>query len=108
MGCRSMKPLLALLFCAVPLLAGPVRAEGRGPITIGLLLTLSGPGAVLGQHARDGFELYVKQHGGRLGGRDVNLVVVDDELKPDVAVARARRLIEQDKASFVVGPVFSN
>jgi branched-chain amino acid transport system substrate-binding protein len=103
-----MKSLLALLFCAVPLLAGPARAEGQGPITVGLLLTLSGPGAVLGQHARDGFELYVKQHQGRLGGRDANLVVVDDELKPDVAVARARRLIEQDKASFVVGPIFSN
>ena len=46
--------------------------------------------------------------GGMLGGREVKLEIVDDELKPDVAVARARRLVEQDKADFVVGPIFSN
>lgn len=98
---------------AAALLVMPARLQAQttpapAPITIGLLVTLSGPGAVLGKHARDGFELAVKQHGGKLGGREVNLVVADDELKPDVAVARARRLVEQDHASFVVGPIFSN
>lgn len=87
--------------------AAPIAAPGAQPLTIGMLLTLSGPGAILGQHARDGFELALKQRGGRLGGRVVNLVVVDDEQKPDVAVARATRLVEQDKAEFVVGPIFS-
>ena len=43
-----MKSLLALAFCAALLCPGPVRAEGQGPLTVGLLLTLSGPGAVLG------------------------------------------------------------
>lgn len=103
-----IKALLPLLLSAALLATGGARAEGNGPITVGLLVTLSGPGSVLGQHARDGFELALKQRHGRLGGRDVNLVVVDDELKPDVAAARARRLIEQDRADFVVGPIFSN
>ena len=102
---RYALPLLCSLAFAA---AGPARAEGQGPLTVGLLVTLSGPGAVLGQHARDGFELALKQRHNRLGGRDVNLVVVDDELKPDVAAARTRRLIEQDKADFIVGPIFSN
>ena len=100
--------MYTLLFAIALAAGGHARAEGNGPITVGVLVTLSGPGAVLGQHARDGFELALKQHHGQLGGRDVNFVVVDDELKPDVAVARARRLIEQDKAAFVVGPIFSN
>jgi branched-chain amino acid transport system substrate-binding protein len=102
-----MKALLPLIVCALAA-AVPARAEGQGPITVGFLVTLSGPGAVLGQHARDGFALYLKQHHQQFGGRDVNFVVVDDELKPDVAAARARRLIEQDRATFVVGPIFSN
>ena len=96
-----------VLAVALSLLGGLAQAQ-TGPLTVGMLVTLSGPGAVLGQHARDGFELALKQRGGKLGGRDVNLVVVDDELKPDVAVARAKRLVEQDKADFVVGPIFSN
>ena len=91
------------------LLASALAAQAQpGPLTVGFMVTLSGPGAVLGQHARDGFMLALQQRGGKLGGRDVNLLVVDDELKPDVAVARARRLVEQDCADFVVGPIFSN
>ena len=97
-----------LLAAAAIVLGFPAAAQSPKPLTVGVLVTLSGPGAVLGQHARDGFQLALKQRGGKLGGRDVNLVVVDDELKPDVAVARARRLVEQDGADFVVGPIFSN
>jgi branched-chain amino acid transport system substrate-binding protein len=98
---------LALAFLATAAL--PVTAWAQpGPVTVGIMVTLSGPGAVLGQHARDGFQLFVTQHGGKLGGREANVLVVDDELKPDVAVTRARKLVESDHADFVVGPIFSN
>ena len=93
--------------CGAVLAAAPALAQG-GPLSVGMIVTLSGPGAVIGTHARDGFALALKQHGGKLGGRDVTFTVVDDELKPDTAVARARRLVEQDHAEFVVGPIFSN
>jgi branched-chain amino acid transport system substrate-binding protein len=77
-------------------------------LKIGVMVTLSGPSAVLGQQARDGFAMAVKDLGGKLGGREVELVVVDDELKPDVAVTKAKGLVERDKVEFVVGPIFSN
>jgi branched-chain amino acid transport system substrate-binding protein len=63
---------------------------------------------VLGQQARDGFQLAVKDLGGKLGGREVDVIVVDDELKPDVAVTKVKGLLERDKVDFVVGPIFSN
>ncbi len=100
--------ILAAIVAAIVAGAPACGAWAQEKLNVGMLVTLSGPGAVLGQHARDGFELAVKQRGGKLGGRDVNLVVVDDELKPDVAVARAKRLLEQDRAEFIVGPIFSN
>jgi branched-chain amino acid transport system substrate-binding protein len=71
-------------------------------------VTLSGPAAALGQQVRDGFALGVKDLGGKMGGRDVEVVVVDDELKPDVAVTKVKGLLERDKVDFVVGPIFSN
>ena len=52
--------------------------------------------------------LALKELGGKLGGRDVELLVQDDELKPDVAVSKVKAFIERDKVDFVVGPVFSN
>ena len=94
------------LAAAFGLAAAPAMAQEK--LKIGLLLTLSGPSAVLGQQARDGFQLAVKDMGGKLGGRDVEVIVVDDELKPDVAVTKVKGLLERDKVDFVVGPIFSN
>ena len=95
-----------LALAAVAGLAAPALAQEK--IRIGVVTTLTGPAAVLGQQLRDGFNLAVKDLGGKLGGREVEIVVADDELKPDVAVTKVRGLLERDKVAFVVGPVFSN
>ena len=50
----------------------------------------------------------MKQLGGKLGGVETEVVVVDDELKPDVAVGKVKGLLERDGVQFVVGPIFSN
>src|SRR5262245_16506250 len=77
-------------------------------LRIGIMAVLSGPQAVLGGQLRDGFMLGVKHAGGKLGGLQTTVIVQDDELKPDVAVGKAKQLIERDKVDFVVGPIFSN
>src|SRR6185312_4952758 len=83
-------------------------AVAQEKIKIGVIVTLSGPAAALGQQVRDGFALGVKDLGGKMGGKDVDVVVVDDELKPDAAVIKVKGLLERDKVDFVVGPIFSN
>ncbi|UFW84585.1 ABC transporter substrate-binding protein [Bradyrhizobium barranii] len=84
----------------------PSLAEEK--IKLGVVVTLSGPAAALGQQVRDGFALAVKDLGGKMGGRDVEVIVADDELKPDAAVTKVKGLLERDKVDFVVGPIFSN
>ena len=83
-------------------------AAAQEKLRIGLVLTLSGPAAALGQQVRDGFNLAVKDLGGKMGGREVEIVAADDELKPDAAVTKVKGLLERDKVDFVVGPIFSN
>src|ERR1700760_4637567 len=97
---------LAGVAFALGLTAGPAVAQDK--IKVGVIVTLSGPAAVLGQQARDGFALALKDLGGKMAGRDVEMVAVDDELKPDAAVNKVRGLLERDKVDFVVGPIFSN
>ena len=87
---------------------GMVGAQAQEPLKIGLVSVLSGPQATLGQQVRDGFQLAIKDLGGKIAGRPVEVIVLDDELKPDVAVSKVRGLLEKDKVDFVVGPVFSN
>jgi branched-chain amino acid transport system substrate-binding protein len=84
----------------------PAAAEEK--IRIGVIATLSGPAAALGQQVRDGFALAVKDLGGKMNGKDIEVTVVDDELKPDIAVTKVKGLLERDKVDFVVGPIFSN
>lgn len=83
-------------------------AEAQDKLKVGVIATLSGPPAVLGQQLRNGFQLAVKDLGGKLGGREVEVIVQDDELKPDVAVNKVKALVDRDKVDFVVGPIFSN
>jgi branched-chain amino acid transport system substrate-binding protein len=97
---------LAGLGLAAGLLTQPALAADK--IKIGVIVTLSGPAAALGQQVRDGFNLAIKDLGGKMAGREVEVVVADDELKPDAAITKVKGLLERDKVDFVVGPIFSN
>src|SRR4029078_11161955 len=83
-------------------------AAAQDKIRIGLIYTLAGPASALGQQSKNGFELALKDLGGKMGGKEVELFVADDELKPDVAIQKVRGLLERDNVDFVVGPIFSN
>jgi branched-chain amino acid transport system substrate-binding protein len=102
-----IKPKLIVALAASFLLS-IAAAQAQDNLKIGLIATLSGPPAVLGQQMRNGFTLAVKTLGGKLGGRDVDVVVADDELKPDEAISKVKELIDRNKVDFVVGPIFSN
>src|SRR6195952_1864709 len=103
-----MKYVLRCAGLAVLISVAAGQAVAQEKLKIGVIVTLSGPAAALGQQVRDGFNLAVKDLGGKMGGRDVEVVVADDELKPDGAVTKVRGLLERDKVDFVVGPIFSN
>jgi branched-chain amino acid transport system substrate-binding protein len=94
------------LAIATVLISAPAQAQEK--LKVGVIATLSGPPAVLGQQLRNGFNLAVKDLNGKLGGREVEVLVADDELKPDLAVTKVKAFVERDKVDFVVGPIFSN
>ncbi|MEY4139308.1 MAG: hypothetical protein RLZZ371_1490 [Pseudomonadota bacterium] len=94
--------LTATLLC----LAGSTMAADK--VKVGMLSTLSGPGAALGIDIRDGFNLAVKHGNGKFGGLPVEVIVADDQAKPDAARQTADRLVKQDKVDFMTGVVFSN
>lgn len=103
-----MNKIYSALAIGAALTLGLGAAEAQEKLKIGVIATLSGPPAVLGQQLRNGFQLAVKELGGKLGGREVEVIVQDDELKPDVAVNKVKALLDRDKVDFVVGPIFSN
>lgn len=77
-------------------------------VKVGFLGTLSGPSAANGRDQLDGFRLALEQLGGKLGGVDAQLVVEDDQMKPDAALTGATRLLEREKVDVVVGLTFTH
>lgn len=78
-------------------------AEG-GKVKVGMITTLSGGGAGLGIDSRDGFLLAAK-----LAGNDnLEIVVEDDQRKPDIAVQLADKMIQSEKVDVLTGIVWSN
>jgi len=108
-----MKPtashLLRLTLAATATLAlFTNQALAASAVKVGMLSTLSGPGAGLGVDIRDGFNLALKHSGGKLGGLSTEVIVADDQGKPDAAKQTADRLIKHDHVDFMTGVVFSN
>src|SRR3989440_10168886 len=77
-------------------------------IRVGFVSTLSGPSAALGVDIRDAFQLAVKLNGGRLGGVPAEVLVGDDQFKPDVGRQLAEKYVRSDRVNFLTGIVFSN
>jgi branched-chain amino acid transport system substrate-binding protein len=97
---------LAGLAAATVLLQSAAAAADR--IRIGFISTLSGPSAALGVDIRDGFQLAVKMAGGKVGGFPAEVLVGDDQFKPDVGRQLAEKNVRLDKVNFLTGMVFSN
>jgi branched-chain amino acid transport system substrate-binding protein len=83
--------------------SAPVAAQQV--IKIGLLATLEGPFAAGGQDSMRGADLAVKQRGGMVAGKKIQIIKASSDAKPDVAVNATRKLVEQDKVDIMVGPL---
>lgn len=97
--------------------AGAVAAAGfiptrfaigqTAPVKVGFLLPYSGTYAALGNNITEAFKLYVDERGGKLGGRPVEYVALDDESDPAKAPENTNKLVTRDKVDVVVGTVHS-
>ena len=87
-------------------LAAPALAQGA-PLRVGLMLPFSGTFAALGENIAAAFELQLAERGGKMGGRTIELVRLDDESNPANAVQNVDRLLGRDKAEVLVGTVHS-
>ncbi len=87
--------------------AATADAQTKGePIKVGAVLSLTGPGAGLGQPERAGILLATQtiNAGGGISGRPINVIIEDDGSKPDIAKTKAERLIFDEKVVVMIGP----
>jgi branched-chain amino acid transport system substrate-binding protein len=104
-----VKRIASTLIAALALAgAAPLAlAQSGPPLKVGLMLPYTGTYAALGNAIENGFRLYVNEQGGKLGGRQIEFVKVDDESEPSKATDNINKLIKRDNVDVVVGTVHS-
>jgi len=80
-------------------------AAERPPVKIGLLVSYTGIAPLQAKGVSDGVELAVAEVGQKAGGRAIQLVKEDSEFNPTVGLTKVRRLVEEQKVNFIVGPI---
>ena len=103
---RSLLAVVVLTLSCSFVAAGPALAQA--PVKIGVLAPVTGIFASFAKDIIDGAQLYHGESGGQLGGRKLELIVEDYQVRPDVAVTKIRKLGEQDHVQAVVGIVLSS
>jgi branched-chain amino acid transport system substrate-binding protein len=85
----------------------PAQAQGLPKLKVGLMLPYTGTFAALGNAIENGFRLHVAEQGGKLGGREIEFVKVDDESDPSKATDNVNKLIKRDNVDVLIGSVHS-
>src|SRR5471030_2831731 len=92
-------------------LASPfiIKARGETPLRIGMVDPLTGVYAAVAQNEVMGAKLAVQQINAKGGilGRPIELLVEDSANDVGVGVQKARKLIERDQVTFLIGDVNS-
>jgi len=78
------------------------KQQSSSSVKVGMITTLSGGGSGLGIDVRDGFLLAVKDN------KNIQVIVKDDQRKPDIAVQIADKMIQSDKVDVLTGIIWSN
>ncbi|MEJ8856559.1 ABC transporter substrate-binding protein [Variovorax robiniae] len=94
-------PKLNRILLAAALVAGMSSALAAD-LKIGLVSSLSGPVAALGIPYEKGIRAAIAEHP-TIGGRKVELIVLDDASDPTTAGRNARKLVVDDKVDVLIG-----
>jgi len=80
-------------------------ANAADKIKIGVTATLEGTYTVLGEDGMRGYELAVKAHNGKAGGKDIETIVGSTDASADSAIRAVKKLVEQDKVDVLMSPL---
>ena len=97
----------ALALAAAASLVTTGATAQASKLKVGLMLPYTGTFAALGVAIENGFRLNVAEQGGKLAGREIEFVKVDDESDPAKATDNVNKLIKRDNVDVIVGTVHS-
>ena len=106
-ACRKLLARLTTAAIASLAAATGASAQTDDPIRIGMIYSKQGPGSSIGQFLERGSELAVEQAGGKVLGRKIEVIWLD-ESDPQGSQQNMQRLVDENKVVAVVGGNYSS
>jgi branched-chain amino acid transport system substrate-binding protein len=97
--------LSVIVLCVFVFMSAGFALAAKKPIRIGVMATLTGAFATLGEESVDGVKLALEEVNNEIAGRPVKLFIEDTDATPDTAITKARALVNRDKVSIIQGPL---
>jgi len=98
-----MTAWLRIAAAALALTASGSSVSAQEVVKVGLILPLTGPFAPTGRQIEGGARLYMQQHGDRVAGKKIELIVRDDGNVADATKRIAQELVVNEKVSVLAG-----
>jgi branched-chain amino acid transport system substrate-binding protein len=107
--CASVLAVTTCLACQKQQGSGMVGPDAKGPILVGHVASMTGPEATFGTSSDRGFRIFfdIQNAKGGVKGRQLKLITLDDQGKPEEAATAATRLIASDHVTAILGEVAS-
>src|SRR5262245_2418302 len=105
---NTLSRILPPLCLAIAIAFGALLPAQAQELKIGFLAPRTGIITQLGTDMVNGFQMYLDEHNGMLGGAKVTFIIEDDKGTVDGDVAMAKKLILQDKVDMLVGAVLGS
>lgn len=96
------------LVSAIALLGGPALSSAADSVKIGFVTTLSTGAGAIGKDMREAVDLAVEHLGGKMAGKDIEIIYEDDGFKPEIGKQKTDKLVKKDKVDFVAGYIWSH
>lgn len=80
-------------------------AQAGEPVRVGFLTVNSGALAAGGRQLEEGIRLFLKERGGKIAGRPVELIVADTAGQPANTRTKTQELVERNKVHAIIGPL---
>jgi len=102
---RNVAIVLTVVLAVALVASGATSWAQKGPIKMGMVVSLTGGLAPNGKDMVNGMQLFLDEQGGKIAGRQVQLLIEDDEGKPASGLTKARALVESQGVHLLIGPV---
>lgn len=86
----------------------PIAARAQGTkLKVGVMLPFTGTFAQIGTNVANGLRMALQEQSNKLGGRDVELITLDDQADPSKGIENANKLVQREKVDALIGTVHS-